>query len=176
MENQISKYWYLTLIKGIIMVLLAVLLFNSPADSLLVYVLYIGIGFIIAGIAIIAQGISAKGVLDNWGWVVFGGVMDIFLGYILMAHPALTVSVLPIMIGFWAAFYGIFLIIDSFSGTGGGLLKIIFGILILIMANVIIFNPVAFGLTMAIWLGIILLIAGIYNVFISFQMKALPES
>ena len=176
MENQISKYWYLTLIKGIIMVLLAVLLFNSPADSLLVYVLYIGIGFIIAGIAIIAQGISAKGVLDNWGWVVFGGVMDIFLGYILMAHPALTVSVLPIMIGFWAAFYGIFLIIDSFSGTGGGLLKIIFGILILIMANTIIFNPVAFGLTMAIWLGIILLIAGIYNVFISFQMKALPES
>ena len=176
MENQISKYWYLTLIKGIIMVLLAVLLFNSPADSLLVYVLYIGIGFIIAGIAIIAQGISAKGVLDNWGWVVFGGVMDIFLGYILMAHPGLTVSVIPIMIGFWAAFYGIFLVIDSFSGTGGGLLKIIFGILILIMANVIIFNPVAFGLTMAIWLGIILLIAGIYNVFISFQMKALPES
>ena len=176
MENQISKYWYLTLIKGIIMVLLAVLLFNSPADSLLVYVLYIGIGFIIAGIAIIAQGISAKGVLDNWGWVVFGGVMDIFLGYILMAHPALTVSVLPIMIGFWAAFYGIFLIIDSFSGTGGGLLKIIFGILILILANTIIFNPVAFGLTLAIWIGILLLFAGIYNVFFSFKMKALPES
>ena len=170
-ENQISKYWYLTLIKGIIMVLLAVLLFTSPADSLLAYVLYIGIGFIITGIAIIVQGISAKGVLDNWGWVVFGGVMDIFLGYILIAHPGLTVSVIPIMIGFWAAFYGIFLIIDSFSGTGGGLLKIIFGILILIMANTIIFNPVAFGMTLVIWLGIILLFAGIYNIINSFSLK-----
>ena len=172
MEKQISKYWYLVLIKGIIMVLLAILLFNSPADTLLAYVLWLGIGFVISGIAIIVQGISAKGVLDNWGWIVFGGVMDIFLGYILMAHPALTVSVLPIMIGFWAAFYGIFLIIDSFSGTGGGLLKIIFGILILIIANTIIFNPVAFGLTLAIWLGVILLFAGIYNIFNSFSLKA----
>jgi len=170
MEEQISKYWYLTLIKGVIMALLAVMLFNSPAESLLAYVLYIGIGFIISGIAVIVQGISAKGV-QGWGWIVFGGVMDIFLGYILMAHPGLTVSVIPIMIGFWAAFYGIFLIIDAFSGTGGVVLKIIFGILILIMANTIIFNPVAFGLTLAIWLGVILLFAGIYNIINSFSLK-----
>ena len=170
-ENQISKYWYLPLIKGIIMVLLAVLLFMSPADSLLAYVLWIGIGFIISGIVIIVQGISAKGVLDNWGWIVFGGVMDVFLGYILMAHPALTVSIIPIMIGFWAAFYGFFLIIDAFSGTGGAVLKIIFGILIIILANTIIFNPVAFGLTLAIWLGFILLFAGIYNIINSFSLK-----
>ncbi|MFK5857143.1 MAG: DUF308 domain-containing protein [Bacteroidota bacterium] len=171
MEKQISKNWYLTLIKGVIMTLLAVLLFTSPADSLFAYVLYIGIGFIIAGIAIIVQGIAAKGILDNWGWIVFGGVMDIFLGFILIAHPALTVSIIPIMIGFWAAFYGIFLIIDAFSGTGGTVLKIIFGILILIMANTIIFNPVSFGLTLAIWLGVILLFAGIYNIINSFSLK-----
>ncbi len=171
MKTQISKYWYLTLFKGIIMVLLAILFFNSPAESLLAYVLYIGIGFIISGIVIIVQGIAAKDV-QGWGWIVFGGIMDIFLGYILMAHPGLTVSVIPVMIGFWAAFYGIFLIIDSFSGTGGGLLKIIFGILILIMANTIIFNPVAFGLSLVIWLGIILLFSGIFNIINSFRQKA----
>ena len=171
MEKQISKNWYLVLIKGIIMVLLAVLLFNSPADSLLAYVLWVGIGFIISGIALIVQGISVKKSLDNWGWIVFEGVMDIFLGYILIAHPALTVSVIPVMIGFWAAFYGIFLIIDAFSGTGGTVLKIIFGILILILANTIIFNPVAFGLTLAIWLGVILLFSGIYNIINSFSLK-----
>jgi uncharacterized membrane protein HdeD (DUF308 family) len=152
------------------MVLLAVLLFMSPESSLLAYVLWIGIGFIISGIAIIIQGIAVKGV-QGWGWIVFGGVMDLFLGYILMAHPALTVSVIPIMIGFWAAFYGIYLIIDAFSGTGGALLKIIFGILIVIMANTIIFNPVAFGLTLAIWLGVILLFSGIYNIINSFSLK-----
>ena len=171
MEKQITQHWYLTLIKGIIMVLLALLLFTSPVDSLLVYVVYIGIGYIIAGIALIVQGISAKNVLNNWGWIVFEGAMDIFLGYILMAHPALTVSVIPVMIGIWAAFYGLFLIIDAFSGTGSGWLKIIFGILIFVMANTVILNPVAFGLTLAIWIGVILLFAGIYNIFNSFSLK-----
>ncbi len=171
MEKQISKNWYMVLIKGIIMVLLAVLMFMSPEGTLLAYVLYLGIGFIISGIVFIVKGISAKGVLDNWGWVVFEGVMDIFLGFILMAHPGLTLTVLPIMIGFWGAFYGIFLIIDAFSGTGSAVLKIVSGILILILANTIIFNPVSFGLTLAIWLGFILLFAGIYNIINSFSLK-----
>lgn len=171
MENQISKNWYMVLIKGIIMVLLALLIFMSPASALLTYVLYIGIGFIIAGIVRLIQGFTVKGISANWGWIVFEGVMDIFLGYILMAHPGLTVSILPIMIGFWAAFYGIFLVIDAFSGTGGMGIKLISGILIIILANTIIFNPVAFGLTMAIWLGVMLMVVGIYNIIISFSLK-----
>jgi uncharacterized membrane protein HdeD (DUF308 family) len=171
MEKQISKNWYLILIKGIVMVLLAALMFMSPAGTLLAYVLYLGIGFIISGIVIIVQGISAKDVVDNWGWIVFEGIMDIFIGYILMAHPGLTLEVLPIMIGFWGAFYGIFLFMDSFSGTGNGVLKMISGILLMIMSNIIIFNPVAFGLSLAIWLGILLLFAGIYNIFNSFSYK-----
>jgi uncharacterized membrane protein HdeD (DUF308 family) len=174
MKSEISKYWYLVLIKGIIMVLLAILVFTSPAGTLLTYVLWVGIGVIITGIARIVQGISAKGVLENWGGVVFEGVMDIFLGYILMAHPGLTLTVLPIMIGFWAAFYGLNLIIDAFSGSENKGLKIVFGLFILILANVIIFNPISFGVTMAIWLGVILLFAGIYNVIISFSIKSLP--
>ena len=171
MEKQVSKNWYMVLIKGIIMILLALLIFMSPGDALLTYVLYIGIGLIIAGAVRIFQGFSAKGALDNWGWTVFEGVMDIFLGYILMAHPGLTVSILPIMIGFWAAFYGLFLVVDAFSGKGGMGIKLISGILIFILANMIIFNPVSFGLTLAIWLGVMLLIVGIYNVIISFSLK-----
>ena len=117
MKSEISKYWYLVLIKGIIMVLLAILVFTSPAGALLTYVFWVGIGIVITGIARIVQGISAKGVLDNWGSVVFEGVMDLFLGYILMVHPGLTLTILPVMIGFWAAFYGLNLIIDAFSGS-----------------------------------------------------------
>ena len=171
MEKQVSKNWYLVLFKGIIMVLLALLIFSSPGDALLTYVLYVGIGFIIAGIVRIYQGFSAKGVSDNWGWIVFEGVMDLFLGYILMIHPDLTVSLLPIMIGFWAAFYGLFLVVDAFSGTGGMGIKLISGILIFILANTIIFNPVSFGVTMAIWIGIMLMIVGIYNIMVSFSLK-----
>jgi uncharacterized membrane protein HdeD (DUF308 family) len=153
------------------MVLLTILIFMSPADALLTYVLYVGIGYSIAGIVRIVQGISSKGVLTSWGSIVFEGVMDLILGYILLAHPGMTLTILPFMIGFWGAFYGVFLVIDTFSGTGSMGLKIISGILIFILANVIMFNPVSFGLTLAIWIGVMLLFAGIYNIIVSFSLK-----
>jgi len=171
MENSISKNWYMVLLKGIIMILLAILIFMSPADALLTYAIWIGIGFSIAGILRIIQGFSAKGVLDNWGWLVLEGVLDIFVGFTLMAHPALTASILPFLIGFWAAFYGLFLIVDAFSGDGSMGMKLIAGIIILILGTMILFNPVAAGMAAAIWIGIILLFVGIYNVAASFSLK-----
>ena len=171
MENKVSTNNYMLLIKGIIMVLLAILIFMSPGDALMAYVLYIGIGFTIAGVVRIIQGFGLKGKLENWGWVVFEGVMDIILGYILMAHPGMTVAILPFLIGFWAAVYGLFLVIDGFSMKEGRGIKIVSGILLFLLANVIMFNPLFFGLTMAIWVGIMLLFAGIYNVIAFFTVK-----
>lgn len=170
MENSISKNWYMILIKGIIMILLAILMFVSPEGALLTYAVFIGIGFIVAGIVRIFQGFSAKGV-DNWGWIVFEGALDLIVGFILVAHPALTASILPFIIGFWATFYGVFLFVDGFSGDGDAFLKIIGGILIFILGLAIMFNPILFGMTLVIWIGIVLLIVGIYNVIIAFSVK-----
>ena len=171
MENSISKNWYMVLIKGIIMILLAVLIFMSPVDALITYALWIGLGFSLAGIFRIIQGFSAKGSYDGWGWLVLEGVLDLFVGFILMANPILTAEILPFLIGFWAGFYGLFLIVDAFSGTGSMGMKLIAGILILILGTMILFNPIAAGITAAIWIGIILLFVGVYNVIISFSLK-----
>lgn len=171
MENVNSKNWYMLLIKGIIMILLAILIFTSPESALLTYVIYIGIGFGIAGVVRIIQGFQAKGVLNNWGWIVFEGLMDILLSFVLMAHPALTISILPFLLGFWGAIFGLFLIADAFSGTGGMGMKMISGILIVILGLVIMFNPVMMGMTIAVWIGIMLLVIGINNVITSFSLK-----
>ncbi len=171
MENQITSNWYMVLIKGIIMILLAILIFSSPGGALITLALWIGIGLFITGIVEIYRGIALRAVNPNWGWTVFGGVLDLFLGYILMANPLVTAEILPFVFGFWAAFYGIYLIIDAFSEAGNRGIKIISGILILIIANVIMFNPLLAGMTLAIWVGIMLFVAGIYNVIFSFSLK-----
>ena len=161
----------MVLLKGIIMILLAMLVFSSPGGALLTYSLFIGIGFLVAGIVIIYRGISLRKLNSNWGWTVFEGFLDLFLGYIIVANPLVTATIIPFLIGFWALFYGIFLIIDSFSGNGNMWLKIFSGIFMIIFGNIIMFNPIFAGMTIAIWVGIMLLVAGIYNVFISFSLK-----
>jgi uncharacterized membrane protein HdeD (DUF308 family) len=170
-ENELKVNWLMVLFKGIIMILLAFLVFSSPADALMAYALYIGIGFGITGLVLVYQGFSIKKGNSGWGWIVFEGFIDLFLGYILMAHPVLTAAIIPFIIGFWAVYYGVLLIIDSFSGSGSMLLKLLTGILIVILGNVVMFNPGSAGLTIAIWFGVLLLIVGIYNIIISFSLK-----
>lgn len=171
MEKITSKYWYMLLLKGVIMIVLAVLIFMSPVTAILTYGIWIGLGFLIAGIVRIVQGFQAKGVLENWGWMAFEGVMDIILGFVLVANPEILAIIFPFLIGFWAAFYGGMLIVDGFSGTGNAFLKIIAGILIVVIAFHIMFNPIELGIAITIWIGIVLLIAGIYNVVASFSLK-----
>ncbi len=169
MENQLTTNRYFQLFKGILLILLAILVFRSPGGTMLAWAVYIGIGMIVAGIVIVVQGFLARGVLDNWGWRVFEGIIDIFFGFILMANPAVTAAVLPFVVGFWGAFYGIMLFVDAFSDKVNRGMKIAFGILIFISSTIFMFNPLFAGLTLAIWFGTVLVFAGIYNVIASFS-------
>ena len=171
MEKQITSNWYMVLIKGIIMILLALMVFSSPGGALVAYAIYLGIGLLLTGIVILYQGISSRQENPHWGWLVFEGALDLFLGYIILVNPLVTAAVLPMVIGFWAIFYGILIMIRGFSDTDNKMTKILSGILIIILGNIIMNNPVFAGLTAAIWVATLLLIMGIYNVFISFRLK-----
>lgn len=171
MENAISKNWYMVLIGGIIMILLALLIFSSPANALLSYALYIGLGMGLSGIFKIIRGFQAKGIVEGWGWIVFDGAMSLILGFVLVAHPALTAAILPFIFGFWAAFYGFFMVIDAFSGEGSTGMKLLGGVLTVILGFGIMFNPLFMGMSMAVWVGIILLIIGVITVIGAFNLK-----
>lgn len=163
--------WYLQLLKGIIMILLAILVFMSPGDALLGWAVYIGIGLIVAGIFIMILGFSTRGIEENWGWRIFEGIIDIFLGFVLLAHPALTAETLPFVVGFWGSFYGILLFVDAFSGTGNSGIKLISGILIFLASLTMMFNPLLGGMSLALWFAVVLLLGGLYNVIFSFSNR-----
>jgi uncharacterized membrane protein HdeD (DUF308 family) len=173
MENQISTQWYMPLIKGLIMILLAILIFMSPGAALLTWVMYIGIGFMLSGIVIVYMGFALRRTTTGWGWKVFEGVIDIFLGFVLLSNPAVTAAVLPFVIGFWGAFYGIMLFADGIAEKGDRGIKIVSGIIIFLFSTMIMFNPLLGGMTFAIWFGILILIAGIYNLIAAFGLRKL---
>ena len=173
MENVILKTRTMLLIKGLIMFLLAALILMNPAEALLSYAVYIGIGAMLAGILVLFKSISSRKEVKAWGWGALEGLLDLFVGYILLSNPGLTAEVLPFIIGLWAVFYGIMLIIDAFSGNGSLMLKLIAGILVIIVANIMITNPLTAGMSLAVWVAVILLISGIYNIVIYFSTKNL---
>ena len=171
MEETISKKWYLILIKGLIMILLSIFIFMSPADALITYSILFGLGFSITAVIRIIQGISAKEANESWAWVIFEGSIDLLIGFIFLTHPGLSITVLTFFIGFWATIMAIFLIIEGFSGARGSAIKIISGFIFLLVGFKCMFNPVTAGMTMAVWVGIVFFMVGIYNVVFSFSLR-----
>ena len=175
MDEQSTPTWYLPLIKGIIMILLAIMIFSSPAGALVAWAFYIGIGFVFTGMVLIYQGFAGRGTEENWTWKVFEGLLDMFIGFMLMVNPLVTASILPFLFGFWGAFYGIALFIDAFAHKENRIIKFVSAILVFWISSLIMFNPVLFGMTIAVWVGIILFLVGGYSIILAFNLKKLAK-
>jgi|WetSurSiteA1Bulk_404760.scaffolds.fasta_scaffold45640_2 uncharacterized membrane protein HdeD (DUF308 family) len=171
MEKQNAKSWYLLLIKGIILVVLALFVIINPEGTLKTIALYLGIGFIIPGIILFIRGYQVKKAANSLNRDLIEGITDLLIGLILILAPLFVASVVPVIIGIWAVFYGIFTIIDSLKKTGDNVLKFLTGITVLLLANVLIFKPLLLGLTIVIWLGLLLLVAGAFNIMLAVNLK-----
>ena len=175
MEKVANKNWWLVLLKGLLLIVLAFIIFSNPGDTLLAIALFIGLGFLFTGIAIIVIALLGKNDLENWGWKLAEGILDVLFGFILIANPEITAIVIPFLIGFWALFYGILLTAGAFSSKEFSWSMLLVGILTIILGYIILFNPIVMGLTLSIWIGITLLILGIANVVFSFDIKKLKK-
>ena len=154
---------------------MAFIVFTNPEGTLLGIALFIGIGFLIAGIVIISLALAGKKDMDNWGWKLAEGILDVLFGFFLIANPGITAVVIPFMIGFWATFYGILLTVSAFSFKKFNWTLMIAGILTIVLGYIIMFNPTVLGFTISIWIGITLLVVGIANVAFSFDIKKMKK-
>jgi uncharacterized membrane protein HdeD (DUF308 family) len=171
MENPNVKNWYFLLIKGIILVVLSLFVIINPEGTLKTIALYLGIGIIIPGIILTFRGYKVKKTENVWNKDLIQGIGELIIGLLLILVPLVVASVIPVIIGVWAVFYGIMTIIDSIKKTGDAALKFITGITVLLLANILIFKPLLLGLTIIIWLGLLLLIAGAFNILLAVNLK-----
>ena len=177
--KKLEKYWWLTLIRGIVLILLAFFTFRHPVNALVGLAIYIGIGLLFTGITQTAMAIMAKDTTENWGWVLAGGIFEIVFAFILLTNPLLTATTLPFILGFWVIVYGVMTFANSFPARKAGMsnwwLGLISGILSVIL-GILISNNLLFGaFTITVWIGIALLIAGIVVISEAFALKSLKN-
>jgi len=131
----------------------------------------LGILLFIYGIVIFIRGINLKKVDHNWNPLMAEGLAYLISGFLMSVAPMLMASVVPYLIGILAAVYGILIIAAAFRESLNRSIRLIAGIIILLLACVLIFKPLLLGLTVVVWLGIILLGAGIFNIYLSIKLR-----
>ncbi|MBA6441844.1 MULTISPECIES: HdeD family acid-resistance protein [Streptomyces] len=96
----------LSFITGALSVMLGLLCFRGPAQSILLLALWIGFAWLIRGVMMTAMAISGEG-MPARGWQVFLGALTILGGIILIVAPFGSITALTVVAGIWLLALGI---------------------------------------------------------------------
>ena len=94
MQDRRCSIWHL--IAGLIMVILGIVIWANPAQSLLAIAFYLGLIIFLLGCGYITFSLSQYS-----GWYMIVGLFDMFIGLIFMTHLGLTIETLPVFFALW---------------------------------------------------------------------------
>lgn len=175
--KEAMKYWWLVLIRGIILIVLSFFIFGHPVSALVGLAIYIGISLMVTGVLLITTALSNRKSDDQWGWTLASGVIDVIFAFILLSNPAITATVFPFVVGFWMIFYGVSLFTGSFSAKKAGdnnwWISLLGGILTVIFGYIIMTDILTGAIAITFWIGAGFLLFGFINLSIAFRMKKL---
>lgn len=173
------KNWWLSLIMGILFIVAAFCIMFAPLSSYMALSIIFSIAMFISGVLEIIFAISNRRAISSWGWYLAGGIIDLILGIYLITYPMVSMEVIPFIIAFWLMFRG-------FSSAGYSMdLKrygtrnwgwyMAFGILGILCALLILWQPAIGALYAVYMISFTFLIIGIFRVMLSFELKSLHK-
>lgn len=164
------QYWWVPLVEGIAAIIVGILLLADPGIATAVIVQVLGWYWLITGIIGVVM-IFVDSSL--WGWKLFGGLLGVLAGAVIINHPLWSTLLVPttivIILGIDGLLIGVVDIIKAFQGAGWGIavigvLSILFGIFLLSNAYVAaLFVPWVFG--------VLAIVFGAAAVFMAFQLR-----
>ncbi|MBS0010917.1 MAG: DUF308 domain-containing protein [Bacteroidales bacterium] len=105
MNRMINRGWGWEVLKGLIALALAVMIFLNPADALVAIATYLGALAIIMGLVIIIMSLYKK---SGFWQLFFGqGIIYALIGLLIIIYPELSASLLIFLIGLFITILGI---------------------------------------------------------------------
>ncbi|PRX54973.1 uncharacterized membrane protein HdeD (DUF308 family) [Flagellimonas meridianipacifica] len=166
------------LLRGVLFIVVAVLVFRNPLASIVGLTATIGLLTFFTGLVFIIGSITVRKFYNKWGWTLVLGILDILLGAMLMFYPGMTAPLLVMFIGSWTVAIGI-----MESGLSFGLKKLKFkkwwvllvmGLLSILFGGIIIFRPLVGALSVTMFMGMQFLLYGSYLIAKGFQKEEAP--
>ena len=113
------------MLAGILCIAAGLVVFIFPMQSYLTLAILFGILMILVGAAQLVIASTSGNYLAMKGYMIAGGILDLFLGLFLCVYPSVTVLLIPIMLGIWLMYHSFMMIafagdLDTFNVNGSG--------------------------------------------------------
>ncbi len=102
----------LLLITGVLSIFVGILAFRSAFEAVEILSIFIGIAFLFRGFGALFTGIESK---DGRGWNIFGGIVMLIGGIVVLTWPGMSLVTLAWVCGIWLIVIGIFEIVAAFG-------------------------------------------------------------
>ncbi len=176
MLSSLARNWWLVALRGTLAVIFGMAAFVWPGVTFEVLVLLFGAYAFVDGVLVLSFGLMAAGDGEQWWPLVLSGIFGIGLGVLTFARPETMALALVYVAGFWAIVTGLLEIVaairlrDVVSGEWlmglGGVLSIIFGVLVVAQPN-------SGALALVYLFGFYAILAGISQVALGFRLRGL---
>ena len=109
----LSRYWWMTLLRGLFWILLGITIFASPGISLVALTLALGAVMFIDGIINIGHAFSGRKERDDWWVLLLVGLAGVGIGVLTFRNPALTAISVIFYVAIWAIATGLLEILGA---------------------------------------------------------------
>lgn len=179
-KDALSRYWWMPMIVGLISIGLGIWTLTSPVSSMIFLAYIFSAGLCVAGIVNLIFAVSVSGSYSGWGWSLAVGILDLIAGIWLFAMPAeemLTTFVF--VVGIWIIVVAVNELCQSFMLISLSPWWILWMLLLLVavivIGSVFLMNPVEGGVIVWLWLGLSLILFGVYRIVFAARLKTLAN-
>lgn len=105
---------FFNVISGVASVVLGILAFKhfDEGYAVLLLAIWIGVGFVIRGVTVLATAIADKQVPGR-GWAIFFSIVSLLAGFVVLAYPFDSIVTLALVVGIWLVVLGVAEIISG---------------------------------------------------------------
>jgi uncharacterized membrane protein HdeD (DUF308 family) len=175
MLGVLARNWWALLIRGIAAVIFGLLAFFWPGATGFALVLLFGAYAFIDGIFALVSAVRAAQAHERWFAFLAEGIVGLVIAALVVFYPGLAGLSIYFAIAIWAILTGILEIVAAFQLRAlmknewmlvlGGILSIVFGVLLF-------YNPLVGIITVIYLIGFYAILFGIIMIAFSFRLKS----
>jgi uncharacterized membrane protein HdeD (DUF308 family) len=171
----LSRYWWMTLLRGLFWILFGIVILASPGISLLTLTLALGIVMFVDGIINVVNAFSGRREHDDWWVLLLVGLAGVGVGVLTFYNPAATALAVVFYVAIWAVATGLLEIVAAVrlrKQIQGEVWLALAGIASVVFGVLLVARPGAGALTL-LWLIAVYAIAfGVLLLLLAFKVRS----
>ena len=173
--EEVRRSWWVSVLFGLIGIAFGLLTLAKPFQALVAMAWAFGILALADGIASLLALFDKRVAIPKL-LLLFYAVASIAFGVIAVSNPKATAGILFFMLSFWLIIAGIFRIVFAIrvrKVIDGEWWLILSGALGILLGVLFAMNPLAGMVTTSLWIGVLALVYGAFQVFAAFKVRKL---